>query len=395
MPNLRLIARTRNFPEKSTPEEAGQHGQCSDARMYGVRDGKIQRIKQAERVRGRCSRQRLAAACVPPSRCRRHRSPPAIVFCRSLGAALPRGNIGFTASDRENGNAVAGIWRKSGSRAHRAAHVRHAEASHAAPAARSSGERVTSSAPQAASKASPDDTAWKSVDAAVPSEPSGRGQTTGQSATASPLPAQRSNPFVGWPDPAAGSAASSAAAAAPPAADAPAGLTAPATSTAPAPAASAIATAPAALAMNNPVAQQDQSVARPVTAADGVPPVATAKAAPAQAAPPVSMLSLVIGFAGALLASALAAHLILKLAAAWRRRIYLENRARQTMRPVREPFRGNEPNLMAAQIRNRPEAAPRRDIARGLFPNASEQRARPDALRELLAPLDRDSRPRR
>jgi hypothetical protein len=146
--------------------------------------------------------------------------------------------------------------------------------------------------------------------------------------------------------------------------------------------------------MNNPVAQ-DQSVAPPVTPADANTPVATAKATPAQDASQVSMVSLIIGFAGALLASALAAHFILKVAAAWRRRTHLENRARQTMRPVREPFGGNDPNLMAAQVRNRPEPLPRRDIARGLFPNGSEQRVRPDALRELLAPLDRDSRPRR
>ncbi len=144
--------------------------------------------------------------------------------------------------------------------------------------------------------------------------------------------------------------------------------------------------------MNNPVAQE-QPVARPAVVAEGNTPAATTKATPAQDASQVSMVSLIIGFAGALLASALAAHFILKVAAAWRRRTYLETRARQTMRPVREPFGGNEPNLMAAPVRNRPEPPPRRDIARGLFPNGSEQRVRPDALRELLAPLERDTRP--
>jgi hypothetical protein len=307
----------------------------------------------------------------------------------------PTGQHWFYRIDRGNGRKCWYLAQVV-ERAHRAAPVRHSEVSHAAPAAHSASEHGTSSQSQHAGKASPDETAWKSVDATAPSDLSGRGLTTGQAVATTPPPSpQRSNPFAGWPDPAqaasvapAPSAAStpttastiSAAPAAPAAAAVPAGS-------------SAFASASADAGMNNPAAQE-QPVARPVTAAEEKTPAATAKAMPAQDVSQVSMVSLIIGFAGALLASALAAHFILKVAAAWRRRTYLENRARQTMRPVREPFGGNEPNLMAVQVRNRPEA-PRRDFARGLFPNESEQRARPDALRELLAPLDRDTRPRR
>jgi hypothetical protein len=378
----------RNFPEKSTLKIGVGAGrsplsecmECVMAKFIGSNGRSAFAIGLATAAVAAC------AAFALPSASR------AAGDCLSAPSGQsPSGQHWFYRVDRENGRKC---WylAQVGERVHRTAPVRHAETSRAAPAARSTGERVASSQSQAAGGKAPDDTALKSVDAAAPSDPSGRGLTTGQAAAASPPPSppspQRSNPFAGWPDPAAGSAASSAAAAVPSVPDAPAILAAPAAATAQAPAAAAV------LATNNPVAQE-QSVARPVTAADANTPVTTAKATPAQDASQVSMVSLIIGFAGALLASALAAHFILKVAAAWRRRTYLENRARQTMRPVREPFGGNEPNLMAAQVRNRPEPLPRRDIARGLFPNGSEQRVRPDALRELLAPLDRDTRPRR